>query len=407
VSVSPPLAPLQLRDDDQAIAAWLDTAHNRERSGSYDDLKLEPIRRVLAALPRAPAPVTIAGSKGKGSTVAFLEALLHAHGRRVCSFTSPHVSHLRERWRIDARPAAASLVRDACHQVAAAESQTATRLSYFERCFAIACVLAADQAAEDAVIFLCEVGIGGRLDCANALDARMVLLTSLGLDHCQILGNSLEAIAGEKLGVSRPGAPLLIAPQSEAAASAIGARMPATVTPTWVPTSDAWQLGMPGEHQHGNAAVALQAAELLLGALNHKRCAQALAATRLPGRCQRIDRPDGRRLLIDGAHNVDSLRATIRCASDTLRAPWSLIIGYALDKDLDALLSEIDGPASILRCGYDSPRARRADDWPAVARSWPWHDSLGEALATLPQQRDICITGSLYLAGEALALLDA
>ncbi|MBA3686107.1 MAG: bifunctional tetrahydrofolate synthase/dihydrofolate synthase, partial [Planctomycetes bacterium] len=196
---------------DAGIDAWLGEALNLEHTGDYRDLRLDRMRGFMRLLPTPPAPWTVTGTKGKGSTVRLIEAALLAAGESTLAFTSPHVNTVRERWRIDGAPADAASVAAACARVDQLESGSGTRLTYFERCFAIACLLAS---ARPGSAFICEVGLGGRLDCANVLDAAVLVLTNLSRDHCQILGDTLEAIAGEKLALCRPGRPLVVAPQS-------------------------------------------------------------------------------------------------------------------------------------------------------------------------------------------------
>jgi len=387
------------------LEAWLAASFSREHTGVYDGLKLEPVRRVLAALPSPPPdPVTVAGTKGKGSTIRFLEQLLLAGGRRTLAFTSPHVAHITERWRRDGEAVAERDAIAAARRVADAEGATGETLTYFERCFLIACVLAADD--RDAH-FLCEVGLGGRLDCANVLDARIAILTHLSHDHCHILGHELTAIAGEKLAVSRPGRPLLIADQSTEARTAIDTRMPIGVTPEWVaPCSNRCQLGLPGEHQRGNAGVALRAAACLGVELAPAARDRALQASRLAARCQLLEQ-GGRRLLVDGAHNAPSVAATLAVADASLDPDWWLIIGCATDKDLARIVAVSGARPHVLRGGYRGPRACTARDWPKTAQDWPWVVDVAAAIERVPAQADCCILGSFYLAAEALEHLAA
>ncbi|MFW5752907.1 MAG: hypothetical protein ACOCYV_02525 [Planctomycetota bacterium] len=397
---------MTLPADHTAIEAWFDASPSREASGAYDDLKLDPIRRVLAALPSPPRPVTVAGTKGKGSTVRFLEAILLAHGENTVAFTSPHVRDLNERWRIDGQPVDAAQLAPACDTVAATETATGCALTYFERCFACACVLAADRPE---AVFLCEVGLGGRLDCANALDTRLAICTHLSRDHVHILGDTLTAIAGEKLAIARPDAPLLITNQSPAGDAAIATHQIRAATVIRVPPLPAdWTLAAAGVHQRDNAAAALCAAQRLTS-LDPQRARAALARTTLSARCQLLQRHDGRRILVDAAHNDASLATTLDTAATLLRPGWLLLLGLARDKDAPGILAVIAErlPAQRChRCGYAWPRARGRDGWPEAARAWPWHKDIAAALAALPPQQDLCISGSFYLAGEALALLE-
>jgi folylpolyglutamate synthase/dihydropteroate synthase len=164
-------------------------------------------------------------------------------------------------------------------------------------------------------------------------------------------------------------------------------------------------LAMPGAHQQDNAATALAAARLLLPAWDEARARAAVGAATLPARCQLLECGD-RRLLIDAGHNGASVAAALAVADAQLRPGWRLILALARDKEVERVLAAIPPGLPVLRCGYASPRARGRDDWPGAAQAWPWHADVAAALAALPPGCDACITGSFYLAGEALALFD-
>ncbi len=405
-----------MQADEAAIEAWLSERRNREATGDYADCKLDDPRRILAGLPQPPRPVTVAGTKGKGSTVRLLESILLAAGHRTVAFASPHVQHLNERWRIDGEDADWDEIAAATEQVRAAEERAVAMqpelgLSYFERSFLVACVLAAERTG---AIFLLEVGLGGRLDCANLLDTRLALITHISHDHCAVLGHDIEQIAAEKLAVARPDVPLLMGPQlpahrhavARAAARLAGAgRIP---VPRWVPFPDPDNLppiGLPGRHQCGNAALAVAGASILVPELDHRIVERGLDRARLPARCEPLRLPDGRRLLLDGAHNGPSIVATLALAAEILHPGYELILGLAKDKDLLPILEAIGDHAPTRRCGYTGPRARGPTDWPAPADAWPWHPDIATALAACDPYADICVTGSFYLAGETRSLI--
>ncbi|HAT11940.1 MAG TPA: hypothetical protein DCS97_15450 [Planctomycetes bacterium] len=383
-----------------AIQAWLDQAPNAERTGDFRAIRPERMRAFLARLPAPPHPCTVAGTKGKGSTVRLIEAALLGNGHRTVAFTSPHLVSVLERWRIDGRPAPADAILPLCRQVEAIELACGLRLSWFERTFAVACLLA--QARSGA--FICEVGLGGRLDAANALDAAVAVLTHVSHDHRDVLGPTCWHIAGEKLAIARPGRPLVIAPQEAATSLMVWHRLPNAEVHWAVRPAQAFALALPGEHQQDNAATALLAATLYRPGLDPLRARSAMADAALAGRCQLIEQA-GRRVLVDGAHNGPSLAATLAVAAQRLRPGWALILGAAQDKEIDAMLAVLPAGLRVLRCAYDSPRARRKADWPATAHAWEWCDRVGEAIAAC--SGDLCISGSLYLAGEALHDLGA
>lgn len=388
------------------LTAWLDSAVNHELRGDFAAIKLERIRAFLRLVPAPPAPCTVAGTKGKGSTLRLIEAALVAGGVPTVAFTSPHVVSVLERWRIDGRDADIAVVAEAARRVAAVERDHALALTWFERTFAIACLLAT---ARPGTRFLVEVGLGGRLDCANALDAAVAVLTHLSHDHREVLGPTLTHIAREKLAIARPGRPLVVATQSAAGAAAVAAVLaerPAAERPLVMPaapSSSPFALALPGAHQQDNAATALTAARLLVTDLDDGRARRGMAAADLPARCQVVSWR-GRRLLIDGAHNGPSIAATLAVAQDRLRPGWHLALGLAKDKELDEILAAIPADLPVTRCGYASPRARGVGDWSGRAVDWPWRDHIADLLAAAGT--DLCITGSFYLAGEALAVVD-
>jgi dihydrofolate synthase/folylpolyglutamate synthase len=406
-----------------AIDAWLSQAVNHERDGSFRVIRLDRIAAFLRLLPPPPAPCTVAGTKGKGSTVRLMECALLAGGQPTLAFTSPHVASVLERWRLDGIPADAALVAARCDQVAELERRHGVDLTYFERTFAVACLLAA---ARPGTRFLCEVGLGGRLDCANALDAAVAVVTQLSHDHRDVLGPTLHHIAREKLAIARPGRPLVIAPQAPAAALAIwrelgglGRRRPDPAAGAGglrinlLPASeDVWvqrpvqpyELAMPGAHQQDNAATAAAALRRFAPGIDEATMRRGFAAARLAARCQLVER-GGRRLLVDAAHNAASVSATLAVAERSLRPGWRLLLGLAKDKEADEIRAVIPAGLAVERVGYRSPRARGPGDWPVAMLAWPWRERIGDALAAAPAEVDLCITGSFYLAGEALAEL--
>jgi dihydrofolate synthase/folylpolyglutamate synthase len=387
-----------------ALTAWLDTAINHELRGDFAAIKLERIRAFLGLIPVPTTTCIVAGTKGKGSTLRLIEAALVAHGVPTLAFTSPHVLDVCERWRIDGHNADPTTLTGVAEQVAALETAHHLPLTWFERTFAMACLLANQRPN---TVFLVEVGLGGRLDCANVLDATVAVLTHLSHDHRDVLGPTLTHIAREKIAISRPGRPLVIAPQSADGAAAVAtalAELPAAPAVHHVVRhADLPELALPGAHQCDNASTALVAARLLFPALDDARALAAMATATLPARCQLVTQ-GGRRILIDGAHNGPSLAATLAVAEARLRPGWRLVMGLAKDKEIDEIAAVL-GDRAFVRCGYQSPRARGEADWPEDMRRQPWAHTAAAALATIPANVDVCVTGSFYIAGELLAYL--
>jgi dihydrofolate synthase/folylpolyglutamate synthase len=380
------------------IEAWLSTAVNYEKSGDFRDMRLERLQSFMRLLPPPPAPCTVTGTKGKGSTVRLIECALNANGVKTVAFTSPHVLSVCERWRVDGVDADPAVIAGLCAEIDALEKSSRILLTYFERGFVIACLLAIRHSGE----FLCEIGLGGRLDCANVLDAAVLVMTHISRDHCAILGNSLSEIVREKIALARPGQALVIAPQTPEARTAIIERLPPFAKPAWIERKSAFGLQLLGDHQQDNAATALAAVKLLRPDLSEDKICAGMKQARLIARCQIIEH-DGRRLLIDGAHNGPSVAGTIAVAQAQLRPGWKLLLGVAKDKEIDEILSAVPSGIAVSRVGYDSLRARLQNDWPAAAQRWPWFATVAEAVAA-QGACDLCITGSFYLASEALML---
>ena len=395
---------------DADLEAWLSNAVNHERAGTFHDIRIERFRAFLALLPAPPAPCTVGGTKGKGSTVRLIEAAVRAHGRRTLAFTSPHVRTVRERWRIDGIPASIDQLMPVAQQVAAVEAGHGLCLTYFERTAAMAVILAASIPE---CVLLWEVGLGGRLDCANALDCRLAVLTHLSHDHRDILGPTLTAIATEKLPIARAGRPLLMAPQSAAGEAAwrwAMAQSPLNVPVQWISRHlQPFDLALAGAHQQDNASTALVATAILLPEFQESVARRGMASATLAARCQLVITPSDQRILVDGAHNGPSIAATLAVAQASLRPGWRLILGTATDKEIEEIAAVLVPGISVHRCGYDSVRARGPAHWPDALLTTRWHPDVATALRTLTAESigDLCITGSFYLAGEALVALGA
>ncbi|HSN73104.1 MAG TPA: Mur ligase family protein, partial [Steroidobacteraceae bacterium] len=304
----------------RTLAEWLDwqqTAHPRPI-----DLGLERLANVLDRLEwrgfRCPV-VTVGGTNGKGSCVAFLEAILSASGRRVGVFTSPHLVRYNERIRVDGQELADAAIVAAFERIEAARgSQTLTFFEYN----ALAAFLLFEDAEVDAVVL--EVGLGGRLDAVNVVAADAAVVTSIGLDHCEWLGSDLQSIGREKAGIFRSGRPAIFGARQrptsiDTEAQRIGASLWRLGDEfDYVVDGDCWRWNGPGvvladlprpalhgTTQYANAAAAIAA---LVG-LRHRLpvseevIRSGLRNVRLPGRFQVIEGPV--EWILDVAHNPD------------------------------------------------------------------------------------------------------
>ncbi len=354
-----------------SLADWLVRLESTARGGIV--LGLERVVEVLDRLAptRATTVLHVAGTNGKGSSVAMLAALLAAAGLRTGVYTSPHLNRYNERIVIDGREASDEDI------VAAFERVEATRgdvpLTYFEF-GTLAALELFGRHGVDAVVL--EVGLGGRLDAVNAVDPDGGLITSIALDHEAWLGDTREAIGREKAGIMRSGRPTVFAapdrPASiDAAALAVGAELLAAGRDfTWDAGPDGrftyrgpktvlenlGRPGLPGDFQLANAAGVLCLLETLgLGAgLSREQVSQALAGVRVPGRMERC----AERFILDVAHNP-AAAAALAGLLDKPDAPRRVaVLGVLDDKDVEGivgpLLSAVDEWIAVTA---DSPRA--------------------------------------------------
>jgi dihydrofolate synthase/folylpolyglutamate synthase len=426
-------------------SAWLESLINVERLPQlpYSRLGLDPIRHLLARVAepqRDLRVIHIAGSKGKGSTALFAEAILRAGGRRVGTFTSPHLERWTERFRIDGAEVsddalASVLDRLRPHAEALAKEALEQAPTFFDVITAAAFLLFREAAIDCAVI---EVGLGGRLDSTNVVDPAVACITTIELEHTDRLGTTHAAIAGEKSGIVKRGRPVVIGALPPEAMAVVEARAQALDAPLGrlghelfceVTASDSsglrvhlrdgglevqTSLSALGRHQAANAALALACVrqafpdwsrEALEGAAR-----SGLAAARLPGRVELL----GRRpwLVVDGAHTVESAHALASALAPLARRRSRLVLSVSSGKNLEGILS------AVLPC-FDEIFVTRADalrslDPQEVAgaiRTAASHATvhavpnpylaLRAAREGLCKDDLLCVTGSLYLAGIA------
>ena len=414
------------------------------------DLSLERIWRILAALghPERQLPPTIhvAGTNGKGSTIAFMRAILEAAGLRVHVYTSPHLVRFNERFRLGAK-GEGRLVSDQALGDALSECERVNAgapITVFEITTAAALLLFARNPAD---VLLLEVGMGGRLDATNVVERPLVtVITPVSFDHAEHLGETLGKIATEKAGIFKPRVPAIVAAQPREALAAIereAARVKAPIRVAgedWTATEergrlvyqdDADLLDLPapklfGRHQFENAGVAIAALrasvdlEIPPGAFE-----AGIAKVDWPARMQRLSQgrlaalcPPGSELWLDGSHNTDGGRAVANALADLeerVSRPLVLVVGMLSNKDPESYLKNFSGLARrvvavpVPRQEKSFPAAAIADAARAVGIPAQSADGVEPALAAIgrfglePPPR-ILIAGSLYLAGAVLSV---
>ncbi|MGC8507395.1 MAG: bifunctional tetrahydrofolate synthase/dihydrofolate synthase [Thiomonas sp.] len=416
------------------LDGWL--AHAETLHARAIDLGLERVRAVSAAMGlRFACPViTVAGTNGKGSTVAMLESILLAAGYRVGAYTSPHLVHFEERCRIGGRPvdAQALLLHFAAVEQArhAAGQGVAVSLSYFEfTTLAILSLLAAQQL--DAVLL--EVGLGGRLDAVNVIDTDCAILTSIDLDHMEFLGPDRESIGREKAGIMRPGKPAIVsdpqAPQSvRDHAQAIGADLRLAGRDfhyTHLPQQWGWQ-GR-AQRRHSLAFPALRGANQLLNSSGVLAALEALQAVlpvaaqavregfsraELPGRFQVLaGQPT---LVLDVGHNPHAIAVLAENLDSMGYFPVThAVFGAMADKDIAGMLRRMLPLVDVWHlCDLPTPRAAQAQQIAAHLRALQpaarihTHASPLEALRAAAAAVDladrIVVFGSFYTVGGVM-----
>ena len=376
-------------------------------SPAGDRLGLERISALLDRLGRPqdaqPPVLHIAGTNGKGSTVAFLRAGLEAAGYKVHAFTSPHLVRFNERIRIAGR-----LIEDeplAGLLTEVINASDGIEPSFFEVATAVA-ILAFARIPADACIL--EVGLGGRLDATNVVERPLVTgIASLGLDHQQFLGTDIVSIAREKAGIAKPGVPLVSLAQPTEAEAVIAEVAAERRAPLLLEGRD-WTIdpelspALVGPHQRRNAGLAWQ----MLSAQDRLRVPratflEAVADTKWPARFQQLrDGPltHGRATWVDGAHNPSAAAALADVLAE--RGPMHIVLGILANKDADAIVGALAARALSVTFVPVADHAHHDPEELARRLGGRAAPSLREALSGLPEPR--LIAGSLYLAGEAL-----
>ncbi len=381
---------------------------------------LERMERALSALGRPERSLRVlhvAGTNGKGSTCAMAAEALRCAGHRVGLYTSPHLTRFHERVQVDGRPveegrlaALVEEVRRACpwHD----SGGEGERLTYFEFATLLGLLHLARERVDAAVV---EVGLGGRFDATNAVAPLVTAVSRIGLDHVQLLGDTLDAIAREKAGIFKPGVPAVVAAgQAPEALAALRQEASQRGAPFHV-AEPSWDgpVALRGPHQRQNAALAAAALRLLDQAgvaVGEAAIAAGIAGARWPGRLEEVAG-----VLLDGAHHPDGA-AALAASLATLYPgrPVELVFGVLADKDHRGILAALGPRVRRLHLTTpDSPRARDPASYrelaAALAPAVDEHRGCAEALdcarAAAGEDGLVAVAGSLYLVGEARRLL--
>lgn len=448
----------------QAALRFLYDRLNYERlvgGGSRYPFRLQRIRELLRRLGLAgylyqdsPSPkvplIHIAGTKGKGSTAAMVSAALSAAGLRTGLYTSPHLTSLEERFRVNGQPCAPEEVVSLVQRVKPVTEQveqTAGPPSFFELTTAMA-LLHFDTAACDAIVL--EVGLGGRLDSTNVCAPSLSVVTSIGLDHEHVLGHDLCKIAAEKAGIIKQGVPVVCGVSDPRVAEVIATTASDHHCPFYQldrdfechydetsgwgsrieflgrrsPLSDRVQLSlmMEGKHQARNAALAVAVTDLLRDqgvAIPAAAVAQGLEGLQCAARIERFVLPGDVQVIVDAAHNPDSIAALCECLRRRSgNRPITVVFGTSTDKAAEPMLASLADLAAqlILTRFLGNPRFRPPQELKPLVPA-----SMAEQTTLIENPLDACrrgvqsatpggllvVCGSFFLAGETRPWLAA
>lgn len=399
------------------------------------DMGLERAARVFAALNpayRKPVTITVAGTNGKGSCVAFLETIYRAQGYRVGAYTSPHILRYNERIKIDGIPVEDELICEAFARIEAVRHNTS--LSYFEFSTLAALDIFSHRRVD---IQILEVGMGGRLDAVNIVDPDVALISSIGIDHVDWLGPTREAIGAEKAGIFRAGTPAIVGdPQPPASLLQCAEDKAARLFCIgrefgyrkagngWHWRGDGqWLENLPppalkGEHQYRNAASAILAVRQLAPILPVGTAAirQGLENVKLAGRFQLIDGKIP--LLLDVGHNPEAVKTLVEylqehCGQHRVRALFSMM----KDKDIKSVLELMNprvydwffAPLANPRAANEA-QMRTIFEQCGISAAHFGFRTFGEAFAAAKNQSQegdlLLVFGSFFLVSDCLSVLD-
>jgi dihydrofolate synthase/folylpolyglutamate synthase len=438
---------------DTALLARVDKAlEDRYPTRMVPDLeRIVDLLDLLGNPHKAYPSIHITGTNGKTSTARMIDALLRELGVRTGRHTSPHLEHVTERISIDGELLSAERFAEVYDEVAPfaelVDSRHADRVTFFELLTAMAFAAFADAPVDVGVI---EVGLGGRWDATNVINAPVAVVTPISLDHVGILGSTIAEIAGEKAGIIHSGATVISAPQTEAAGVVLAERaaeVGATVQREGIDfgvraravamggqlltlqglagTYDEVFLPLYGEHQASNAACALAAVEAFIGAsergsIEPDIVRAAFASVKSPGRMEIVRRSPT--VLIDGAHNPAGAAALAAALEDAFNFEVLVaVIAVLDDKDAAGLLEQLEPVVtSVVVTANSSPRALPVDVLAAVAVevfgedrvevAGRLDDAIEQAITTAESAAEmggagVVITGSIVTVGEARRLL--
>ncbi|QXE00572.1 folylpolyglutamate synthase/dihydrofolate synthase family protein [Terribacillus sp. DMT04] len=359
--------------------------------------------------------IHIAGTNGKGSTATYLARALTANNWRAGSFTSPTPGGFLESIQVDGHWITEEAFVHECNSLLAIIEEMDGQDAHPSE-FEIHVCIAFSYLAKHADISLIEAGMGGRGDATNVLQPLLSIITNIGLDHQKFLGNTIADIAAEKAGIIKAGAPVLSAATQEEAINVIEAHAKAIKVPlTWVRAENAErfqvQLKMRGQHQKLNAALAVEACQVLQGlgiTLEEEKVRQAISQTQLPGRFELIKKEP--QIILDGAHNAEGMAAFVK----TVQAHYpdkkiKVLFGAFQDKPFEQMiqqLQEITDDITLTTFEHE-----RAADLSTLTEAFPganrvrWTEWVDQACTANQRDTVYFVTGSLHFIYQVRAYI--
>ncbi|MGZ8853977.1 MAG: bifunctional folylpolyglutamate synthase/dihydrofolate synthase, partial [Thermoanaerobaculia bacterium] len=320
-----------------AALEWLDSLQG---SGIRPGLgRIRALLRPLGKPQRSYPSIIVAGTNGKGSTAATLNSILLASGYRTGMYTSPHLVDIRERWLIGGEPIAESLFEESIEALHRAADQIGISPTYFEALTVIAFIAFERARCEVAVL---EVGMGGRLDATNVVRPIAAVITPIGLDHMEYLGNTVRRIAAEKAGVIHRGATVLTSNEDPQILDVLR-RKAMKFDDRFIVVHDERDSPLGGHFQRRNIALAVRTAEELrplLTKITRDSIERGVANTRWRGRLERVE-AHGKTIWIDGCHNPHAIAAVIPFIRERVPTPRLLVFGIMGDKDVSGVSREL------------------------------------------------------------------
>lgn len=370
--------------------------------------------------------IHVTGTNGKGSTIAFMRELFLSHGKKVGTFTSPHIVSIHDRICINGQPISdADFIRLA-NQVKEMEQrllETHDRLSFFELLTVIALLYFKEQGVD---LVLLEVGIGGLLDTTNVVTGEIAVITSIGLDHQETLGDSLTAIAEQKAGIFKPGRAAVIAnlaPEAQLVCQKIAEDLDVTLYQadrdfsfksghfsSSIANLSRLKLGLEGAYQEENAALALQAFLLFMTERGEKineeaiRC--ALKTTSWAGRLEAVTE----HIYLDGAHNLPALERLVEFIQEKIQQGYQpqILFGALKRKDYSGMLTYLTDhlpDTALYVTSFDYQGSLEEQDLSGYHRVASYRDFIDDFEKSAGEKDLLFVTGSLYFISEVRAYL--